>query len=381
MGDVFAVGVGMTRFTRHERSSIDLGTDALLAALEDSGLETGQVDALYAGHVHGGAVAGERIGAAVGLAGVPTFNLENACASGTTAVVEATYAIRSGRFDCVAIVGFEQMSTLSGMIAPSAGDYEGAMGMVFPAWHALRARMYVERYALTRDELSAVSVKNRANGALNPLAHFRDPVTSEQVAESRSVATPLRLFDCCPKSDGGAAVILATESTAAASLRWADRRIRVAGISVTSGRADGLYEPLFEDITHRAATSAYQDAGVTAADIDFAEVHDCFTIAEGLRVEGLGLAEPGTYFKVLSAEGRWWRDGSTPINTSGGLLAKGHPVGATGVAQIYELVSQMRGDAGVRQIAKVDVGLAHTRGGSVPGTEGGSCGVVVCVGD
>jgi acetyl-CoA acetyltransferase len=378
---VFVIGVGMTRFTRHEESSIALGEQAVAAAIDDAGIETADMDALYAGHVHGGAVAGERVGAATGLAGIPTLNLENACASGTTAIVEATHAIRAGRYDAVVACGFEKMSSRPGMIAPSEGDYEGALGLVFPAWHAVRARMYMDAYGLTRDQLSRVAVKNRSNGALNPLAHFHEEVTLADVAESRPVATPLRLFDCCPKSDGAAAVVLGSRRFLDATRRRHGRAITVAGVGLSSGRADGFYEPLFEDITHRAAQEAYDDAGIKPSDVDFAEVHDCFTIAEGLRVEALGLAEPGTYFRELEANGRWMRDGACPVNASGGLLAKGHPVGATGVAQVCELVTQMRGVAGERQLAKTDVGVAHTRGGSVPGTEGGSCGVVVCTGD
>jgi acetyl-CoA acetyltransferase len=381
MSDVYAIGVGMTRFTRHEVGSVTLGEQAVAAAIEDAGIETSEIGALYAGHVHGGAVAGERVGAATGLAGLPTLNLENACASGTTAVIEAAHAIRAGRYDCVVACGFERMSTLDGMIAPSAGDYEGALGLVFPAWHAVRARMYMDEYGLTRDQLSAVAAKNRANGARNPLSHFRDEVTLDQVGSSRPVATPLRLFDCCPKSDGGAAVVLASRRLLADARRRHGRAIRLAGMGLSSGRPDGLYEPLFEDITARAAKQAYADAGIEPNDVDFAEVHDCFTIAEGLRVEGLGLAERGTYFTQLERDGRWLPDGQTPVNTSGGLLAKGHPVGATGVAQVYELVTQMRGAAGERQLSRTDVGIAHTRGGSVPGTEGGSCGVIVCVGE
>jgi acetyl-CoA acetyltransferase len=381
VSDVFVIGIGMTRFTRHDRSSILLGTEATVAALDDAGLEPRDVEALYAGHVHGGAVAGERVGAASGLAGIPTFNLENACASGTTAVAEATYAIRSGRFACAVACGFEHMSTRQGMIAPSEGDYEGALGLVFPAWHALRARLYMDEYGLTRDQLSLVAVKNRNNGVLNPLSHWHESVTVADVAESRPIATPLRLYDCCPKSDGAAALVLASRRFVDQARGSHGRAIKIAGLGLTSGRADGLYEPLFEDITWRAAEHAYDEAGIGPANVDFAEVHDCFTIAEGLRVEGLGLARPGTYFSTLESEGRWLRDGATPINASGGLLAKGHPVGATGVAQVCELVTQMRGAAGARQLAKVDVGLAHTRGGSVPGTEGGSCGVVVCTGD
>jgi acetyl-CoA acetyltransferase len=378
MSDVYVLGIGMTRFTKHEEDAVTLGVQAVNAALDDAGLGPGDVDALYAGHVHGGMVAGERVGADCGLAGLPTVNVENACASGTTAVIEAVHAIRAGRYDCVVACGFEKVSNQKGMITPAAGDYEGELGLVFPAWHAMRARMYMNEYGLTRDQLSLVAVKNRHNGALNPLSHWHEEVTVDDVSASREIATPLRLYDCCPKSDGGAAVVLGSKRFAEAAKERHGASVVVAGVGLASGRPDGMYEPLFEDVTARAAKAAYDEAGIAPADVEFAEVHDCFTIAEGLRVEGLGLCEPGTYVRQLQ-DGRWLPDGSTPVNASGGLLAKGHPLGATGVGQLCELTTQMRGNAGERQLERVRVGLAHTRGGSVPGTEGGSCGVLVCV--
>ena len=381
MNRVWVLGIGMTAFTKHDEGAVDLGAQAVSAALADASLEPGEIGALYAGHVHAGAVAGERVGAVNGLAGIPTVNVENACASGTTAVIEAVHSIRSGRYDCVVACGFEKVSDRKGMVAPADGDYEGALGLVFPAWHAMRARMYMNEYGLTREQLSLVAVKNRRNGALNPLAHFRQEVTPQEVAESRLIASPLRLYDCCPKSDGGAAVILGSGRFAAEARRNNGRCVEIRGVGLASGRPDGEYEPLFEEVTSRAAHTAYDEAGITPRDVDFCEVHDCFTIAEGLRVEGLGLAAQGTYFKELAADGRWTMEGRTPVNASGGLLAKGHPIGATGIGQLCELVSQMREQAGERQLAKTDIGVAHTRGGSVPGTEGGSCGVLVCVAD
>jgi len=371
MTDAYVIGIGMTRFTKHEADDVELGAQAVAAALADAGIGTGEVDALYAGHVHGGMVAGERVGAETGLAGIPTINVENACASGTTAVIEAVHAVRSGRFDCVVACGFEKVSDRKGMITPAEGDYEGALGLVFPAWHAMRARLYMNEFGLTREQLSLVAVKNRHNGALNPLSHWKEEVSVEDVGASREIASPLRLYDCCPKSDGGAAVVITSK-------RPDGRAIVIHGTGLASGRADGNYEALFEDVTARAARAAYDEAGIEPDDVDFAEVHDCFTIAEGMRVEGLGLAKQGTYFRQLE-EGRWSMDGETPINASGGLLAKGHPLGATGVGQLCEVATQMRGAAGERQLARTKVGVAHTRGGSVPGTEGGSCGVLVCV--
>jgi acetyl-CoA acetyltransferase len=378
--EVYVLGVGMTPFTRHEQDGVALGVRAVGAALEDAGMETRDVEALYAGHVHGGMVAGERVGAGAGLAGIPTVNLENACATGTTAIIEASYAIAAGRYDCVVACGFEKVSDRPGMISPADGDYEGELGLVFPAWHAMSGRLYMHTHGLTRDQLSLVAVKNRRNGAKNPLSHFKQEVTTEEVAASREVASPLRLYDCCPKSDGGAAVVLGSRKFLDETRRRHGRAVAVRGTGLVSGKPDGAYEPLFEDVTARAARAAYDEAGIEPEDVEFAEVHDCFTIAEGLRVEGLGLCEPGTYFRQLE-EGRWFPEGRTPINASGGLLAKGHPLGATGVGQLCEIATQMRGAAGERQLESVDVAVAHTRGGSVPGTEGGSCGVLVCVGD
>ena len=379
--EAYVLGIGMTPFTRHEVDGVALGVQAAAAALEDAALEPGDVDALYAGHVHGGMVAGERVGASVGLAGIPTVNVENACATGTTAIIEAVHGIASGRFECVVACGFEKVSDQRGMIAPAEGDYEGELGLVFPAWHAMSTRLYMHEYGLTRSQLSLVAVKNRHNGARNPLSHFRQEVSVEEVGASREIATPLRLYDCCPKSDGGAAVVLGSKRFAAEARRRHGRSVAVRGVGLVSGRPDGTYQPLFEDVTARAAHAAYDMAGVEPDGVDFAEVHDCFTIAEGLRVEGLGLCEPGTYFRELEQSGRWLADGDTPINASGGLLAKGHPLGATGVGQLCEITTQMRGGAGERQVERTDVAVAHTRGGSVPRTEGGSCGVLVCVAD
>jgi acetyl-CoA acetyltransferase len=378
--NVYVLGTGMTSFGKFsDRTAIDLGSESLLAALDHAAINVADVDAVYASHVYGGMVAGQRVAASCGLAGLPTLNVENACASGTSAVIEAVYAIRSGRYSCVAVVGFEQVSTVKGMLQPAEDDLEGQLGLVFPAWYAMRARLYMEKYGMSRDQLSLVAVKNHHHGSLNPLAQYRNEITVGAVAESREIATPLRLLDCCPKGDGGAAVILGSEDRLR-GLRDDRRPVAIRGCGLSSGAPDGEYPGLFEDITSRAAKHAYDEAGISPQDVDFAEVHDCFSIAEGLRVEGLGLCDPGRYFHELSDEGRWMLDGTTPINPSGGLLAKGHPLGATGVAQLHEITTQLQGLANERQVGKADVAVAHTRGGSVPGTEGGSCAVLVCEG-
>jgi acetyl-CoA acetyltransferase len=375
--DVHVVGWGMTRFGKHTDPGVVLGAQALEMAFESAELSPRDVDALYVGHVYGGMVAGERVGALAGLAGLPTLNIENACASGSSAVIEAAYAIAAGRYDVVAVCGFEKLSQSTEMIAPAEDDYEGQLGLVFPAWHAMRARLYMETYGVSRDDLSGVAVKNRTHGIRNPLAQFSEPLTVDEVSAAREIASPLRLLDCCPRGDGGAAVILAGKDHVAAARRRFGSVARIAGAGLMSGGPDGTYDPLFEDITMRTTDAAFAGLLVTRDDVQFAEVHDCFSIAEAFRVEGLGLCAPGTYFDHLR-DGRWNLGGALAVNPSGGLLSKGHPLGATGVAQICEVATQFAGRAGDRQVDGADVALTHTRGGSVPGTEGGSCAVIVC---
>jgi acetyl-CoA acetyltransferase len=375
--DVYVVGWGMTPFGRHVDPGVVLGALALGGAITSAELERRDIDALYVGHVYGGMVAGERVGALAGLAGIPTLNIENACASGSSAVIEAAYAIAGGRYDVVAVCGFDKLSQSTDMIAPADDDYEGQLGLVFPAWHAMRARLYMHEYGVSRDDLSAVAVKNRAHGIQNPLAQFSEPLTVEDVSSAREIASPLRLLDCCPRGDGAAAVVLAGKDHVAAARRRFGSVVQLVGAGLTSGGPDGTYSPLFEDITMRSTDAAFAGLAVTRDDVRFAEIHDCFSIAEPFRVEGLGLCEQGAYFDHLR-DGRWDLGGDLTINPSGGLLSKGHPLGATGVAQICEVATQFAGRAGGRQITGADVALTHTRGGSVPGTEGGSCAVIVC---
>ncbi len=375
--EVYVTGWGMTPFGKHSSAGANLGADALRMAIESAEVDCSDVDALYVGHVYGGMVAGERVGALASLAGIPTVNVENACASGSSAIIEAAHAISSGRYNCVAVCGFEKLTDSGGMLAPADDDYEGRLGLVFPAWHAMRARLYMNEFGTTRQDLAGVTVKNRAHGAMNPLAQFPTTVSVDDVLASREIASPLRLLDCCPRGDGGAAVILASQEQLAAARRRHGAVAQVAGAGLFSGRPDGSYSPLFEDITLRSTNAAFEGTHLTRGDVKFAEVHDCFSIAEAFRVEGLGLCDQGTYFHHLR-DGRWDVGGDLPVNPSGGLLSKGHPLGATGVAQICEVAWQFSGNAGGRQVAGADVAITHTRGGSVPGTEGGSCAVIVC---
>lgn len=379
MTAVHVIGVGMTQFGKHpDKDAADLGSAAFMEAVADAGIDPRQVEAAYCGHVFQGMVTGQRILAQVGLAGIPLSNVENACSSGATAIREASLAIRAGEHDVVVAVGTEHLTTkFRGALTPDPSDPEAAVGATMPGVYAMRARRYMEEFGMTRHQLALVAVKNKRNAAANPLAHFRKEITVEDVLESRLIADPLRLHDCSPVTDGAAAVVLVSDRVA--KKLGGGRAIRLAASTLFTGTVD--VEPTtmtFEPLTQKTALAAYEKAGIGPEDVDFAEVHDCFSIAEVLRVEGLGLFEQGTYPGAVE-RGEADIGGRLPINPSGGLLGKGHPLGGTGVAQVVELVRQLRGEAGVRQIEGAKVGLAHCRGGKAVGIEGAACTVQVLV--
>jgi len=379
MTDVHVVGVGMTRFGKHpDRDAADLGAEALRGAVADAGIDARVIEAAYCGHVFQGMVTGQRILAQVGLAGLPLSNVENACSSGATAIREASLAVRAGENDVVIAIGTEHLtSRFRGALTPDPSDPEAAVGATMPAVYAMRARRYMEEHGMTREQLALIPVKNKTNAARNPLAHFRKEITVEEVLESRPIADPLNLHDCSPVTDGAAAVIVMSDR--AAKKYGNGRSVRLAASTLRSGSVD--VEPTsmtYEPLTWATAQDAYERAGIGPKDVDFAEVHDCFSIAEVLRVEGLGLFEQGEYPSAVE-RGEADIDGRLPINPSGGLLGKGHPLGGTGVAQVVELVRQLRGEVGDRQIENPRVGLAHCRGGKAVGIEGAACTVQILV--
>jgi len=373
MTEVYAIGIGMTKFGKHpDRTVADLGTEAVLEAIRDADLDPRAIQAAYCGHVFQGMVAGQRVLAQTGLAGIPLTNVEDACSSGAVAVREAALAIRAGEHDVVLAWGMEHLTgRFRGAFTPAEDDLEAALGLTMPAIYAMRARRHMEEFGTTRRQLALVSVKNKRNASLNPLSQFQTPVTAEEVIASRPIADPLCLYDCSPVSDGAAAVILCSDRLAR---KVTTRRgIRLAAAALRTGEVEsGLTSMAFEPLTRKTAEAAYEQAGLGPEEIDLAEVHDCFSIAEILRVEGLGLFPVGEYPARLE-RGEADIGGVLPVNPSGGLLGKGHPLGATGVAQVVELVRQLRGEAGERQVAGARVGLAHCRGGKAAGIEGAAC--------
>ena len=373
MDEVFVVGAGMTPFGKHpDKSAAELGAAAMLEALDDAGVDLKDIGAAWVGSVFQGMAMGQRALGEGGLSGIPITNVENACSSGSTAIWDAAMSVRAGAYDVVLALGVEHLTgRFRGAFTPDESDVEAQRGLTMPSVYAMRAQRHFAQYGTTSEQLAAIAVKNKRNAVANPLAQFKKAVTLEEVLASRMIAAPLHLQECAPVSDGAAAVVLVSRRKRAEL--GASRAVRLAASVLRSGRAEvGLKDMTVEDLTWRAAEAAYEQSGLEPSDVGFAEVHDCFSIAEALRVEGLGLFPHGEYpARVVKGEADL--DGLLPVNGSGGLLGKGHPLGATGVAQVVEVVRQLRGEAGARQIPGARVGLAHCRGGKAQGVEGTAC--------
>lgn len=374
MTRVGIIGVGITSFGEFwEKGLRDLIVEAGTAAIKDAKLEGAAIDAGYVGSMSPGRFIGqEHIGALVadyvGLTGIPATRVEAACASGGLALRQAYLSIKAGENKVVVAGGVEKMTDVSverAMVTlGGAGDQEWELfhGATFPGLYALMARRHMLEYGTTEEQLAAVAVKNHKNGALNPKAQYQQEVTLKQVMKSSPVATPLKLLDCSPITDGAAVVILAEEETAR---KFCDNPV---WIDASTQASDTLALHDRENLCQTKAAviagkQAYKQANVKVSDIDFAEVHDCFTIAEIMAIEALGFCKIGDGGKITE-EGKTALDGEIPVNTSGGLKAKGHPVGATGIAQAVEATLQLRGEADKRQVKDAKIGLIHNVGGS-----------------
>lgn len=367
--DIYITGAAMTPFARHDTLSMqDLAQRAVIGALADAGVRQEAVQAIYASNVYGGMVLGQVLMRDLGITGPALYNVENACASGATAVHLAAQALRLGTYETVVVFGVEQLTTLGGGAIPlQRNDYKTALyadqGMILPAVYAMRGTRYLHERGETPALLAEVAVKNRRHGALNPFAQQRTAVTVQEVLASRPVADPLTLLQCCPSMvDGAAALVLTTR-------RPEGIAVRILGSAIQSGYVEtGCDDILDAEITARTARLAYEQAGLEARDVDVVELHDAFTIAELLYYEALGLAEPGEGAALLRS-GVTALGGRMPVNPSGGLLAKGHPLGATGVAQMVEIAWQLQGRATGRQVEGARIGLAQCTGGGIAGVD------------
>lgn len=369
---VGVLGIGITQFGEiWDKGLRELLFDAQVKALRDANLETKQIEGLYTANMCGDALSGQLHIGAMAAENLnidsPSVRIEGACASGALAIRQGLHAIESGQAEVVMVSGVEKMTDLdTGQVTTAlmgAGDeeLEGFNGLTFPGLYALMANAYMNEYGLSRDTLAEVSVKNHFHGARNDYAQFRREITKDTVLNAAMVADPLTLFDCSPITDGAASIILASEKVA----KEANSEVYITGSGLANDSLSLARRTTLSGIpaAETAAKRAYQEAGVTAADVNFAEVHDCFSIAEIFAVEALGLAEKGQAGKLYE-EKQTYFDADKPVNTSGGLKACGHPVGATGIKQAIEAVMQLRGTAKGRQVPNAEVGVTENVGGS-----------------
>ncbi|OPY41776.1 MAG: acetyl-CoA acetyltransferase [Methanoregulaceae archaeon PtaU1.Bin066] len=376
MRDVAVIGVGCTTFGEKWNTSFrDLFVEAGALALEDAGVSGEQIGAMYVGNMSAGRfIEQEHIGALIadyaGLASthIPSTRVEAACASGGLSFRQAFISVASGIEDIVVAAGVEKMTdvasgaSVEALAGAADREWEGFVGATFPGLYAMIAHEYMSRYPLTREQLAQVAVKNHYNGARNPIAQFQQEITLDTVLKSTLVADPLRLFDCSPITDGAAAVVLAPLDMAR---KFCDTPVKVLA-SAQASDTIALHdrrEISTLDATVASGRRAFAMAGLGPGDIDLVEVHDCFTIAEICAIEDLGFCAKGDAGR-LTMEGVTALNGDIPVNTSGGLKACGHPVGATGIKQVCEVVMQLRGQAGKRQIDGAEIGMTHNVGGT-----------------
>jgi len=367
----------MTKFGTSEKTQVEMFGEAAMDAVNRSNLKVDEIQAVYVGNTDGNVEEGQSVIAPmcasdIGLKGKPATRLEGACSSGTLAVINAFVWVASGLYDIVLAGGTERQRTMSTSLATRVmgfgvhSKYETPTGLSFPGIFAIMAHLYARKYSIPLPELkeamARVSFKAHKWGCLNPKAQFYGKeVTMEKIYESAMVASPLQVYDCCPISDGAAAVVVTSMDIAR---KLTDKPVRIIGVGQGSSGAVCTQKDITR-IPARELSSqrAYKMAGIKPDDVDVCELHDCFTIAEIVASEGLGFFEPGDGYKAVM-RGDTDIGGRIPINPSGGIKAKGHPVGATGAAQVYEISNQLRGECGARQVEGARIGITDTMGGS-----------------
>ncbi|MBX0325314.1 thiolase domain-containing protein [Halomicroarcula sp. F13] len=374
MTDAYIIGAGQSDFGSFPSESYrSLFDDAFDEAIEsvDSDFDTDRIDEAFLGTLGVGGrqlgLSGPAVTEHLGLHGIPTTRVENACAASGYALRQAVMAVRSGMVDVALAGGYEVMTDMSGdhtkwwLGVSGETEWERLSGTTFAGVYAQMASAYMREYEATKEDISRVAVKNHANGAQNPHAQLGFECSLEDAMNAPDVAAPLNLYHCCPTTDGASAVLVASED---AARELSDAPVRVAGAGAASGRVGLFQRDSLTSIpaSETAAERAYDEAGIRPDDLDFAEVHDCFAIAELAAYEDLGFCDRGEAPRLLR-EGVTDPDGKLPVNTSGGLKSKGHPIGATGTGQVVEAFSQLRGNAHV-QVDDPKVGLTHNVGGS-----------------
>jgi acetyl-CoA acetyltransferase len=364
MREVTIAGVGMIRWQHYDNREVyDFSSEAVLKALDDAQMSWPEIQEAFCGSVYQGTCAGHQVMKEVGLTGIPIVNVENACSSGSVAFLMACQSVATEICDVALAVGFEKMPR--GPIPSTAfRPFELQSGFnLQPANYANRTVSYMEESGVTLEDIARVTVKNRKNGGLNPFALFQKPVTLEEVMSSRMIASPLRLLHCCPITDGAAAIIVCRSD----KLKSKKRQVSVAASVLTSGVYGGddanpsLRFPPELDIVELSARRAFEMAGYGPEDMDVIQAYDTVAPSELWDIEKMGFCKKGEAAGLLR-DGELEINGRVPVNTDGGMMSRGHPLGATGLAQIYEIVLQLRQEAGPRQVKNAKIGLSHTRG-------------------
>jgi acetyl-CoA acyltransferase len=366
MRDVAIVGVSMLKFGRYPDKQVpELGAQAVLLALNDAGISLKEIDIMVSGNLYqSNATVGQRILKEIGQTGIPVVNVANACATGSTAFREAYMSVASGAYDCALAVGSEQMGKM-GLLGTGGGrgeiSPEGVAGSgLMPAVFGQAGVEHMRKYGTTQEQFAKIAVKNHKHSMANPYSQYQVETSLEDVLNARVVAWPNTLYMCCPTGDGAAAAVLVPYDKAA---KYTTKPIKVAASVLTSDpwSERDLTLPDVNTLTRNAAKEAYEKAGLGAKDLNLVELHDCFATAELLHYENLGLCGEGEAGRMID-EGETTIGGRIPVAPSGGLLSKGHPLGATGVANIVEVVWHLREQAGARQVEGAKVGLAHVIG-------------------
>jgi acetyl-CoA acetyltransferase len=389
---VWVLGASMTKIQRYpDKDVIDLASEAALAALADGGVTMADMGVMGMGNMFQAmAGLGQTVQQQIGQTGIPVYNVVNACATGATAVRTVYLTIKAGEADMGIAIGAEQMGKM-GLLGPGgqakaekhvfepSGRYGSVMGAegilgttLMPGVFAQAGQEYAyENGGVGFEQFAKVAEKNHAHSTLNPLAQYQKKFSLEEVMNARMIAYPNTLPMCCPTGDGASAVVLVSgEKLKTLSLEQQKRAVKIGASILTSDpwAERGQVQPDINTLTRSAAKQAYEKAGIGPSDLDLVELHDCFATAELVHYDNLGLCEPGGAGAFIDS-GAPWRDGSMPVNASGGLLSKGHPIGMTGVAGVFEITTQLRGEAGDRQIEGAKVGMAHVIG------LGSSCGI------
>jgi len=371
MSKVAVIGVGQTSFVRAYPGSIrELAFEAYREAMKDAGIKPDQIGASVicsAPEYDKQRTPAGLMAEYLGLNPQPAFYVESVCSSSSSGLRTAYALVASGLHDVVMVLGFQKMSEISSaesqerMGRGADIQWEAPFGTMMPAYYAMYARGHFEKYGTTEEDLALIRVKASTYGQINDKAVFRKAVTLDQVMEPKYIAIPLKMFDCCANADGASCVILASAEKAKALV---EKPVNIIGLGMATAPINMAGRDSFSGLrcAQLAAKEAYQMAGIKASDVDVAEVHDCFTIAEMMAYEDLGFAEPGKGKELIRSK-QTYKEGKIPVNVDGGLLSKGHPIGATGGSQIRTIVLQLRGEAGPMQVPGAKIGLVHNIGG------------------